>query len=75
VVVARVVGDVVPASDEPYAAALRRIEQERSAAANRVLKDRDYVGLQRTMERLDREELEAGKPRQREGVPAERAVV
>ena len=53
---------------------LRRIEQERAAAASRVLKDRDYAGLQRTMERLDREEQEARRPRQREGVPAERAV-
>jgi DNA invertase Pin-like site-specific DNA recombinase len=73
-IVARVVGDVVPATDEPDAAALRRIEQERAAAASRVLRDRDYAGLQRTMERLDREEQEARRPRRREGVPAEKAV-
>ena len=73
-VVARVVGDVVPADGQPDVAALGRIEQERSAAASRVLNDRDYAGLQRTMERLDREEIEARKPRQREGVPADRAV-
>lgn len=53
---------------------LRRIEQERAAAANRVLKDRDYAGLQGTMDRLDREEQEARRPREREGVPAEKAV-
>jgi DNA invertase Pin-like site-specific DNA recombinase len=73
-VVSRVVGDVVPAEDGPDVATLRRIDQERAAAASRVLKDRDYAGLQRTMERLDREEMEARRPREREGVPAEKAV-
>jgi hypothetical protein len=73
-VVARVVGDVVPAEGGPDVTTLRRIDQERAAAASRVLKDRDYAGLQRTMERLDREEQEARKPRQREGIPAEKAV-
>ena len=73
-VVSRVVGDVVPAEDGPDVSTLRRIEQERAAAAGRVLKDRDYAGLQRTMERLDREEQEARRPRQREGIPAEKAV-
>ena len=73
-VVARVVGDVVTAEDGPDVTTLRRIDQERTAAASRVLKDRDYVGLQQTMERLDREEQEARRPRQREGVPAEKAV-
>jgi hypothetical protein len=73
-VVAKVVGDVVPAEDGPDVTTLRRIDQERAAAASRVLKDRDYAGLQRTMERLDREEAEARKPRERVGIPAEKAV-
>ncbi len=72
--VSQVVGAVVPAHSGPDEAALRRIERERTDAAARVVRDRDYEALRATMERLDREESAAKAVRQTEGIPAERAV-
>ena len=54
--------------------ALRRIEQERTAAASRVVRDRNYEALRLTMERLDREEADALRSRTEAGVPADAAV-
>jgi DNA invertase Pin-like site-specific DNA recombinase len=72
--VSRVVGMVVQTEPGPDKVALRRIEQERDAALQQVLKDRDYEALRLTMERLDREASAARAPREADGVPAEAAV-
>lgn len=42
---------------DPFTTA--RIERDRKAATARYLRDRDVIGLQRAMERLDRDEQEA----------------
>jgi hypothetical protein len=72
--VTRVVGMLVGSEAGPDKVALKRIEQERHAAAQQVVKDRDYERLRLTMERLDREESEARAPREADGIPAKEAV-
>jgi DNA invertase Pin-like site-specific DNA recombinase len=73
-VIAEVVAATAGAPGGPDRVALQRIEKERSAAAQRVLRDRDYEALRLTMERLDREEAQAREPRVLQGVPAKAAV-
>jgi hypothetical protein len=73
-VVARVVEQLATSDGAPDHVALRRIDHDRTAAAQRVLRDRDYEALKATMERLDREETEARQPRESQGVPAKAAV-
>lgn len=74
----KLIADVVAATARapgvPDRVALQRIDRERSAAAQRVLRDSDYDALRLTMERLDREEAEAKEPRVLEGIPAKAAV-
>jgi hypothetical protein len=71
---AAVVGKVAAAAPGPDRMALKRIEQERATAGQRVVRDRDVGALQATMDCLDREEAEALRPPSATGIPAAEAV-
>jgi hypothetical protein len=70
----RVVGLVTTPPASPDRLALARIERDRDAALALYRRDRDSVALDRRMARLDTEEMEARRPHQPDGIPADVAV-
>jgi hypothetical protein len=70
----RVVGLVTSPPSSPDRLALARIERDRDAALALYRRDRDSAALDRRMACLDAEEMEARRPVQPDGIPAEVAV-
>jgi DNA invertase Pin-like site-specific DNA recombinase len=69
-----VIGLVASPPAAPDSLALTRIERDRDRALEQYRRDRVSATLDRTMAQLDRDEAEARRPREADGVPVDVAV-